>query len=360
MADPEATEAEKGILVKPLGRAIQSRRQELQLSSNAVVADLDLSQAYYRSIEAGLVAAPPNVAVPLAFALKWDVAAVAELLAAIRYMTKGNDEVQKLRRSQLYSRGIAAEILNADPETEDLASLIRAHFERPRPASSLPAGQKGLPALIENLPWMFQLTIRKMALDLCRLPFNIEQKYFGQFLEEYRHRIRKVYAYLSYTPWGYIFEDSGYDFSHLHNDHSPEFLVKYFGPETSPDSVKRDLRKTLDRLTANVAPKGETKRRRKPLEDRLHVTKAESLRPFVFNTENRVLATRKRAGKHDQVFLNAWLFEVAADDTSSTKASILVGFIDNYMPEPEAGRRGFFGVPLSLEDAAELVDTLWP
>jgi hypothetical protein len=287
---------------------------------------------------------------------------VAEFLSALRYLSKGN---VKKRRAELFSRGVAADIINAPGSAEDVANIMRAKFEsRAAPDFEVDLSEPSQP-LIENLPWMFQLTIRKMTRDLCRLPFNIDEKYYGEFLQEYRTRIKAVYACLSYTPWGRIFEGSGFDFSHLHNVYRPPFFLKYHGPKDKPESVRRDLGKSLDRLTANVAPDGPSKKKGKSLEERLNVTRTRNQVNFVYNPEIRVLAGRSQAGEHDEQYRNAWLFEVASDDPLSEEASFIVGFIDNFMPgKREVGTARLagedpFSVPLSLEDASKLVGTLW-
>jgi hypothetical protein len=355
MPKAKTKQPDKDRLVEALGRAIQSRRQELQLPSNTVVDDLELSQAYFRSIEAGLVAAPPNVAIPLAFTLKWDVPRVAELLSAIRYL-KDN----KKRRSELFSRGVAADVINASGTTEEVAQTIREYFELPTAPDAKDEPRSSLTSA-ENLPWMFQLTIRKMTRELSRIPFNVEPEYYPKFLEEYRLRIKTIYAYVSYTPWGIIFEESGFNFAHLHNGFRPHFNVKFDGPGDKAATVRRDLANALDRLTANVAVESSAKGRGKSIQPRLHVASAHEPVNFVYNPDIRALADRPRAGELDQTFRNAWLYELSSDDPLFAEASHIVGFIDNWAPGRDRRRSGAepFSVPLSSEDAAKLVKKLW-
>lgn len=332
----------KNSLVFGLGRAIQSRRRALKRESDLLIGEIGLSASYYRSIEAGSVAAPPGIAMPLAFALDWDPVAVSELLCAIPYLSNINADE---RRRSLFEKGVLAPVLDA-PDAE-ISHAIRRYFEGGRISVSGSRATKITES--RGLPWMFEIALQKMARNISAVPFKIDKDYLLDVIFQYKSEIRNVVAYLSYIPNGTILEISGYDFGFLYNSHAPKLKIHFYDPLGLAPSVKADLVRAIDRLTSNMAPRWTQETRIAHLDEQVVIVGESRKRRFIYAPDQRKVKYSGTTGIFTKEYHNAWLYDINIEASTA-----YVGFIDDFMPEDP----NFDTVALSTEDALNLISNI--
>ena len=350
MASAARQAVEKDPLSLAVGRAIQARRKELGLDPKQIISAVTLSPSYFRAIEAGSVAPPPGIAIPLAMVLDWNPRAVCETFCALAYLSA--DEGGG-RAKLLFSRGVAASIVNLLDDDEQLLAAVSAYFMSSDPvADAGPAPSSVEAGKSTNLPWMFDIAINRMISEVSAAQFKIDETFSTDFVSKNAMAIRNVRALLSYVPNGTTWKDSGYDFSFLGNDHSPTFRIKFVGSRALVKSVKPDLVSTLAEMVSDLDRKLSKSAMKVELEGRILVDAQEKGFDLVFDPITRQLEVSEELGRYRQSFCNAWLYEL-----SQGGEWYWVGFIDSF--KGYESDEGFEIVPLSLLQVKQLNDTFF-
>jgi hypothetical protein len=350
MATSSARSAsDKDLLAVAIGRAVQMRRRELGLDPAQIVKQVSLSPSYFRAIEAGSVAPPPGIAIPLALVLDWDARAVCEAFCALAYLSGDNPNE---RAKLLFSHGVAASIMNHLDNEEALLGAVANSFMAREPA--VDNGQAATPVntpTSSNLPWMFDIAINRMISEVSAAQFTIDKTFSTDFVRKNSKSIRNVRALLSYVPNGTMYKNSGYDFSFLANANAT-FWIKFVGNRDLVKNVKPDMVTALAEMVAVSDRRLSTSDLKAELEDRLIMDVHEGGFDLVFDPVSRTLEVNDKPGRYRQSYCNAWLYEL-----SQAGEWYWVGFIDSF--SGFSADESLEIVPLSLLQVARLNDTFF-
>jgi hypothetical protein len=366
MASRTQGSADKNSLWIAIGRAIQMRRKELGLDPKQIIEAISLSPSYFRAIEAGSVAPPPGIAVPLAFVFNWKPAAVCETFCAGAYLSAGDSKKQA---KTLFARGVAPSIMNLLDRDDQLIDAVASYFTTggpTAPASSpaaLPAKGKKADKEAEeeadqeaggprDLPWMFDIAINRMIAEVSAAHFSIDQQFSSDFVRNNAKSIRNVRALLSYVPSGTLFKESGFDFSFLVNTHSPTFWIQFVGPKATASSIKPDFVAALADLVAKPDRGRSPADLKSELERRIKLQSRARGFDLAYDRVTRQLQVNEEPGRFRRSFCNAWLYEISRDGEWHW-----VGFIDTFKIDPKDEE--FDIVPLSLAQVRRINDTFF-
>jgi DNA-binding XRE family transcriptional regulator len=321
-----------------IGRAIQARRRErAPLPSDILAKRIGLSRSYFRAMEAGSVAPPPTVAIPLAMELGWLPDRTAELLCAVPYLA-GRD--LHYSTADLAARGVATPVAKALASDGNLEAAIKRFLvgdPEERAAGPALEQQRGTQP---QLPWPFELAMRRMANELASVYSSVDIRYLRRFIDDHSPRITRVCAYLSYAPSGQHFKESDYNFNFLFNDPPPTLTIRFRGSPGIEEVIKSDIIETILDMTGGNGAKRD--QRRDALEARL-VLKAEGEpQPLRFDKAAGAVTFAPNRTGNVREFRNAWLYQLAGENPDEW-----VGFIDDYDQTTE----NFEAVALSVSDA---------